>query len=114
MPRVKRGMGHVKRRRNLLKRVKGFRKGKKNLIKLARTADTKAGAHAYRDRKVKKRDMRKLWQVRINAATRSLGMSYSAFMGGLKKNNIGLDRKVLSEIAAQHENVFKNVVDAAK
>ena len=114
MPRVKRGMGHVKKRRNLLKRVKGFRKGKSKLLKLAKTADTKAGSHAYRDRKVKKRNMRALWQVRINAATRALGTSYSQFMGGLKKQNIALDRKVLSEIAAKHENVFKNIVDAAK
>lgn len=114
MPRVKRGVGHVKRRRNILKRVKGFEGGRKNLIKLAKTAETKAGAHAYRDRKIKKRTMRGLFQARINAATRPLGLSYSVFMGKLKEKQVGLDRKVLSQVAAEKPETFKTLVDFVK
>ncbi|MBU2542772.1 50S ribosomal protein L20 [Patescibacteria group bacterium] len=114
MPRVKRGVGHVKKRHNLRKRVKGFEGGRKNLIKVAKTADTKAGAYAYADRRKKKRTMRGLWQVRINAAVRNFGLSYSKFMGGLKKKNITLDRKVLSEIAAQEPKVFAKIVEFVK
>ncbi len=114
MPRVKRGVGHVKKRNNLLKRVKGFGAGRKNLIKQAKTADTKAGAHAYRDRKVKKRTMRALWQVRINAAVRIFDTSYSKFIGNLKAKNVELDRKVLSEIANDHPKVFKKIVEFVK
>jgi large subunit ribosomal protein L20 len=114
MPRVKRGLGHLKKRRSLMKRVKGFEGGRRKLIKLAKTADTKAGAHAYRDRRVKKRDMRALWQVRINAAVRTLGTSYSKFIGGLKKKEVALDRKVLSEIAAKEPKVFEKIVAFVK
>ncbi len=114
MPRVKRGLGHIKKRRNLLKRVKGFGDGRKNLIKRAKTADTRAGAHAYRDRRVKKRTFRRLWQVRINAAVRDVEMSYSVFVGALKKKQVGLNRKVLSEIAAEKPAVFKKIVDFVK
>ncbi len=114
MPRVKRGMGHVKHRKNLMKRVKGFEAGRKNLIKQAKVADIKAGVHSYRDRRVKKRDMRALWQVRINAAVRQMGTTYSKFMPALKLKNIGLNRKMLSEIAAQRPDVFKKIFEAAK
>ena len=114
MPRVKRGKSHLKRRKALLKRVKGFEAGKKKLIKLAKTADTKAGAHAYRGRKEKKRTMRRLWQVKINAAVRGFGISYSKFIGDLKKNNIDIDRKVLAEICEHHPKVFKKIVEASK
>ena len=114
MPRVKRGVGHVKKRRSLKKRVKGFGDGRKNLIKLAKTADTRAGAHAYRDRRVKKRTMRGLWQVRINAGVRALGTTYSAFIGGLKKHGIKLGRKVPSELAATQPKVFAKIVEVIK
>ena len=114
MPRVKRGVMHTKHRRNILKRVKGFGAGRKNLIKLAKTADTRAGAHAYRDRRVKKRTMRALWQIHINAAVRAFDMSYSTFMGGLKKKSIALDRKVLSELAASQPTVFEKIVNEVK
>jgi len=107
-------MGHVKKRRNLMKRVKGFEAGRKNLIKLAKTADVKAGAHAYRDRRRKKREFRRLWQVRINAAVRELGTSYSKFMGGLKAKKVMLDRKVLSEIAAKEPKIFKKIAELVK
>ncbi len=114
MSRVKRGLSHLKRRRKILKRVKGYEAGRKNLLKLAKTAQLKAGAHAYRDRRVKKRTMRGLWQVRINAAVRDAGMSYSQFMGGLKKHGILLDRKVLAKIAAEQPNIFATLVAKAK
>jgi len=114
MPRVKRGMHHVKRRKKIMKRVKGFEAGAKNLIKLAQTADTKAGAHSYRDRKNKKRNSRRLWQVKINAAVRALGMSYSPFIGALKKNSINMDRKVLSQIAEEYPKVFEKIVTEIK
>ena len=97
-----------------MKRNKGFGGGRKNLMKEAKTADTKAGAHAYRDRKVKKRTMRGLWQVRINAAVRLFEMSYSKFMGALKAKEVKLDRKVLSEIAAQEPKVFAKIVEFVK
>lgn len=114
MPRVKRGMGHVKHRKNLMKRVKGFEAGRKNLIKQAKVADTKAGVHAYRDRKVKKRDARALFQTRINAGARKLGISYSKLMGAMKQSNFALNRKVLSEIAAHYPEVFKKIVEATQ
>jgi len=114
MPRVKRGVNHVKRRRNIQKRVKGFEGGRKTLIKLAKVADTKAGAYAYRDRRNKKREMRRLFQVRINAAVRAFGMSYSKFMGALKGKQVGLNRKALSELANQEPKVFEKVVDFVK
>ncbi|MBU0596707.1 50S ribosomal protein L20 [Patescibacteria group bacterium] len=114
MPRVKRGLGHLKKRKNLMKRVKGFGDGRKKLIKQAKTADTKAGAHAYRDRRVKKRDMRRLWQIKINAAVRELGLNYSTFIGALKKHEIKLDRKVLAEIANKEPKVFTSIVEAVK
>ena len=110
MPRVKRGTTHNKKRRSLLKRVKGFEGGRKKLIKLAKTADTKAGAYAYRDRRNKKRTARRLWQVRINAASRKSGVSYSRLMGALKANNSLLNRKVLSEIGAQAPESFERIV----
>ena len=97
-----------------MKRVKGFEAGRKNLIKLAKTADTKAGAHAYRDRKVKKRTMRGLWQVRINAAVRLFDMSYSKFIGALKVKQVKLDRKVLSQIADKEPKVFAKIVEFVK
>jgi len=114
MSRVKRGLLHAKKRRSLLKRVKGFGAGRKKLIKLAKTADTKAGAHAYRDRRVKKRTTRRLFQVRINAAVHAFDMSYSKFMGALKSKEIGLDRKILSQLAADQPQIFEKIVDKIK
>lgn len=114
MPRVKRGTQHVKRRKSLMAKTKGMMWGRKSKIRLARPAMLKAGVNAYRDRRNKKRTMRRLWQVRINAAVRPLGMSYSRFMDALKKAGIGLDRKILSQIAKDHEVVFKQIVDTVK
>lgn len=105
---------HSKRRKNLLKKTKGMKWGRKSKIKLAKTAAVKAGAYAYRDRRQKKRDFRSLWQVRINAAAREHDMSYSVFMNKLKKAGITLDRKSLADLALNHAPVFAKIVAAIK
>lgn len=114
MSRVKRGVNHVKKRKNLLSKVKGFMWGRKNLIKLARTAVVKAGAHAYADRRKKKRYNRGLQQIRISAFVREQGMSYSKFMGALKAKNILLDRKVMAEMAITDKEALAKVVEMVK
>ena len=112
MPRVKRGTHRIKRRKNILARTKGMMWGRKSKITLAKGAATKAGQNAYRDRKLKKRNNRGLQQIRISSATKPLGISYSKFMGELKKRNIALDRKILSQLAADHPEVFAKLVQA--
>jgi large subunit ribosomal protein L20 len=114
MPRVKRGKIHNKKRTNLLKTTKGYRWGRKKKIKLARTASLKAGVYAYRDRRTKKREFKKLWQIKINAACRQEGVTYSKFIDLLKKNKIELDRKVLADLAENHPKVFKAIVAEVK
>lgn len=114
MPRVKRGVQHAKRRRNLLAKTKGMMWGRKSKIRLARVAELKAGKYAYRDRRVKKRTFRQLWQVRLNAAVRPLGLSYSRFMDGIHKAGIELDRKILSTLAKDQPQVFEAVVAQIK
>ena len=114
MPRVKRGTSHVKRRKNILADVKGYLWGRKKLIKLAKTARTLAGAHSYVDRHKKKRDMRALWQIRINAFVREYGLSYSKFIGLLKANNILIDRKILAELAINHKAVLAKIIEKIK
>jgi large subunit ribosomal protein L20 len=114
MPRVKRGTTHVKRRRNILKQVKGYKHGRKKLITMAKTAINKAGEHAFRDRRDKKGVRRKLWNVQINAATRLNGTKYSAFINALKGKNVELDRKVLADLAGNHPEVFTKVVESVK
>lgn len=94
--------------------TKGYMWGRKSKIKLAKTAILKAGKNAYRDRRRKKRTMRRLWQTRVNAGARLEGMSYSKLIGGLKKAGITLDRKILSQLAAQYPEAFKSVVASAK
>jgi len=113
MPRVKRGTTHVKNRRNILQKAKGFKWGRKKLIKIAKTAVTKAGSHAYRDRRVKKRTARALWQVKINAAARENKTSYSRLLGTLSKQKIEIDRKVLADIAEHEPKVFAKIVKQA-
>ena len=113
MARVKRGMMHTKRRKNILKRAKGYMWGRKNRIKLAKTAVVKAGVYAYRDRQKKKGEFRRLWQVRVNAAVRPYGVSYARFMGALKKKHITLDRKILATLAVDHPTIFKAVAREA-
>jgi large subunit ribosomal protein L20 len=114
MPRVKRGVTHVARRKRLLKRAKGFKWGRKKTIRLAKTAVLKAGVNAFRDRKNKKRDRRGLWQTQISAAVREYDLSYSRFIDLLKKKNIELDRKVLATIAAEYPKVFAAIVTEVK
>lgn len=109
MPRVKRGMMHVKHRKNILKRTKGMLWGRKSKIGLAKIASVKAGRQAYVGRKLKKRNNRSLMQTRINAAAREAGTTYSKLINALKTKGIALDRKVLSEIAMKHPDVFKKI-----
>lgn len=111
MTRVKRGKISLKRRKNILKQVKGFRFGRKSKERMAKEALFHAGTHAFRDRRKKKREFRKLWQIKINAATRASGISYSKFIDRLKKASIGLDRKALAEIAETKPEVFKKIIE---
>ena len=99
MPRVRKGVYSRARRNKWMGLAKGFRGGRRRLYRSAREGVEKALAFAYRDRKVRKREFRALWIVRINAALRPLGLSYSKFIGGLKKAQINLDRKVLADLA---------------
>jgi len=114
MVRIKRGKAARKKKKRLFQQVKGFRWGRKNRLKLAKDALRHAMAHAYVGRKNKKRDMRKLWQIQINAACRQEGISYSKFIYGLKKNKIGLDRKILSQLCQNYPEIFKKIVESAK
>ena len=114
MVRVKRGIMAHKRRKNLLKHAKGFMWGRKSKYKAAKEALMHAWSYAYRDRRTKKRDFRGLWQMQINAACRECGISYNKFIDGLKKHNIDLDRKVLSELAKTQPEIFKQIIEKAK
>lgn len=114
MARVKRGTIKIKRRKHILEHTKGFRWGRKNKLRLAREALFHAWTYAYRDRKVKKREKRKLWQTQINAALRGLGISYSKFIYLLKKNNIQLDRKILASLAQDQPDIFKSIVEEVR
>lgn len=114
MSRVKRGVTTKKKHKSLLAKTKGFRHGRKNLVKLARQADTKAGQYAYRDRRVKKRDFRQLWITQINAACGLNDIKYSIFIKGLKDKKIELDRKVLAQIANENPQDFKKLVERVK
>lgn len=114
MARVKRGIIAIKRRRKVLKYTKGFKWGRKSKERAAKEALLHAWSHAYRDRRVKKRTVRALWQIQLNAAVRQFGLNYSKFMHGLKKADIGLDRKVLSQLAREYPDVFKEIVDKIK
>ena len=114
MPRVKRGKTTRKKRERLLKHAKGFRWGRKSKYKLAKDAIRHAWRYSYRDRRTKKRERRKLWQVQINAASRQQDMSYSRLISGLKKNKIELDRKILSTLAKTHPDIFKKILEKIK
>ncbi|MFA5318068.1 MAG: 50S ribosomal protein L20 [Patescibacteria group bacterium] len=114
MSRVKRGTTHVKKRRKLLKSVKGYKWGRKNLIRLAKTASTKAGAHAFYDRRKKKGDFRRLWQIKINAFARENGISYSQLINKLKINKIELDRKILADLAINNKKILADLIAKIK
>ena len=114
MVRVKRGKTAHKRRKRLLKHAKGFRWGRKSKYRLAKQALQKAWSYAYRDRRTKKREFRKLWQIQISAASKSQGLSYSKFINLLKKKKITLDRKILAQLAREKPEIFKKIVEQAK
>lgn len=114
MPRVKRGNKRRERRKNLLSLASGYFLGKSKLYKFAKEAVERAGNFAYHGRKRKKRDFRRLWIIRINAATREHGVSYSQFMAGLKRAGVDLDRKSLADIAARDAAAFAALVEKAK
>jgi large subunit ribosomal protein L20 len=111
MSRVKRGVSASKRRKNVLKAAKGFRWRRSTNFAAAKEALLKAGKYAYRDRQNKKRTFRRLWILRLNNAVRELGVSYSKFIKSLKDKNVDLDRKVLSELAAENPAIFKQFVE---
>jgi len=114
MARVKHGVAASKRRKNVLEMAKGFRWRRSKNYVAAKEALLKAGKYAHRDRRAKKRTNRRLWILRLNNAVRAFGISYSAFINTLKSKQIELDRKVLSEIAAKHPNVFAKLVEKIK
>lgn len=110
MPRVKKGTIALKRRRRVLKAAKGFRFGRSKKEREARTALLHAGVHAFAHRRDKKNDFRRLWNIRINAAVRPLGLSYSQLIDKLKKQKVDLDRKSLSTLAQQEPAAFARLV----
>lgn len=114
MPRVKRGVTARARHKKVLVQAKGFRGRRKNVYRVAKEAVMKAGQYAYRDRRQRKRQFRALWIVRINAAVRELGMTYSVFINGLKKAAIDMDRKVLADLAVFDKPAFSKIVEQAR
>ncbi len=114
MPRVKRGVTARARHKKVLAKSKGFRGRRGNVYRVAKEAVMKAGQYAYRDRRNKKRVIRALWITRINAAVRELGMSYSAFMAGMKKARIEIDRKVLADLAVMDKPAFAKIAGQIK
>lgn len=114
MPRVRRGTKRRARRDKILKRAKGYYAGKSTLHRLAKQAVEKAGLYAYRDRRNRKRDFRRLWIVRINAAARLNGLSYSALMAGLKGAGVALDRKSLADLAVADPAAFSELARKAQ
>ena len=114
MSRVTRGNKKLLRRKKILKLAKGFFGAKKKNYRTAKEAVERALVYSYRDRRNKKRDFRKLWNVRINAAVRNYGISYSRFIYGLKKANIKLNRKILSNLAVSEPETFGKIIDKVK
>lgn len=114
MSRVKRGTIHTKKRKKILRLAKGFRTGRSHLYTQALEAVKKSLFHSYIGRKLKKRDFRRLWIARINAAARKEGISYSMFISGLKKAGLNLNRKVLAEMAVREPEEFSKLVEVAK
>ncbi len=114
MTRVKRGKTARKKRGRILKYTKGFRWGRKSKERAAKEALLHAWTHAFRGRKEKKRVYRALWNTRINAAARQEGLKYSEFINALKKKGVTIDRKILSNLAKDHPETFKKIVDFVK
>lgn len=114
MPRSTNAPASRNRRRRIVKRAKGYRGSRHRLLKTAKQAVDRAGQYAYRDRKVRKRDFRRLWIARINAAVRAHGLTYSRFIKGLKLADIDINRKMLAEIAVSDQAAFSQIVETAK
>jgi len=114
MPRAKGGAKTRQRRKKILKKAKGYVGGRSRLYRTAAETVLRAGAFAYRDRKAKKRTARRLWIARINAACRAAGLTYSVFIAALKKAGIGLDRKILAELAVRDPGGFAKLAETAK
>ena len=114
MPRVKRGVTARARHRKVLDRAKGYRGRRKNVFRVANQAVNRVEQYAYRDRRQRKRQFRALWIMRINAAARMHGLSYSRFINGLSKAEVGLDRKVLADIAVNDKQAFEQLAEQAK
>lgn len=114
MPRVKRGMVAHRRHKSVLKQARGFVGGRHRLFRSAKETLMRAKRYAYRHRRLRKREFRRLWIARINAAVHDHGLSYSRFMSALKASGIGLDRRSLAELAAREPAAFEAVVEAAK
>lgn len=114
MPRVKRGVNARRRHKKVLKQAKGYQGARSRVFRVAKQAVIKAKQYAYRDRKQRKRQFRALWIMRINAAAREHGLSYSQFINGLKKANIEIDRKVLADLAIHNKTAFATIAENAK
>ncbi|MBI3928005.1 MAG: 50S ribosomal protein L20 [Armatimonadetes bacterium] len=114
MPRVKRGTITIKKRRKLMKAVKGMRGARSRRGKVAQESALHSMSYAYRDRRKKKRDFRRLWIARINAAARNNGLSYSRLMSGLRKAGVDVNRKVLADLAALDTDAFARIADTAR
>jgi len=114
MSRVKHGAQSHKRKKHLLKHAKGFKWSRKSKFKAAKDALRHAWTYAYRDRKVKKRSFRQLWNLQINSACRPLGINYSRLIRGLKDKKIEIDRKILSHLANKNSEIFKKIVEEVK
>ena len=114
MPRVKRGVVAHRRHKKILKQAKGYYGARSRVFRVAKQAVTKAGQYAYRDRRQRKRQFRSLWITRINAQSRANGLSYSRLINGLKKAGIGLDRRVLADLAVHDKPAFAAIVEQAK
>jgi len=114
MTRVKRGVMAHKRRKIIIKQAKGFKWGRKSKYKLAKDALKHAWTYAYRDRKRKKRDFRRLWNIKINAASREEGITYSQFINKLKKAKIEIDRKILAYLAEKKPKIFEKIIEKIK
>ena len=114
MPRVKRGVPAHARHKKVLDQAKGYRGRRGSVYRIAKQAVMKAGQYAYRDRRQRKRQFRSLWIVRINAAARELGLTYSVLMSGLKKASIEVDRKVLADLAVFDKAAFAQIANQAK
>ena len=114
MPRVKRGVTAHRRHKKVLKQAKGYYGARSRVYRVAKQAVIKAGQYAYRDRKQRKRQFRRLWIARINAGARINGLSYSRLIAGLKKSNVEIDRKVLADLAMNDAPVFAAIVEKAK